>query len=238
MDRTVLDLARLTAEAVPASLAQWHRDHAVGDEMVVRGQWHGPIPFETIVAGAGSVIVDAVTGLGRAQWTLRRERTLADLIGPRLAVLMVGLNPSVVAADAGVGFVGASNRFWPAAVEAGLVPLDRDPWAAFTRAAVGFTDLVKRASPRAGELTTAELRAGAARIRALVGWFAPKLVCFAGVTGYRAALDRTADLGLQPEPMGDALVYLMLNPSGANAHATRADLVADFRRIRELAHGA
>lgn len=238
MDHTVLDLARLTAEAVPASLAQWHRDHAVGDEIVVRGHWHGPLPFETIAGGAGCSVVDAVTGLGQARWTLRRERTLPDLIGPRLRVVMVGLNPSLVAADAGVGFVGATNRFWPAALEAGLVPLDRDPWAAFTRSAVGFTDLVKRASPRANELTTEEFRAGAVRIRALVEWFAPKVVCFAGVTGYRKAFDRTAELGLQPALIGETLIYLMLNPSGANAHASRADLVADFRRLRALADGA
>lgn len=238
MDHTVLDLARLTAEAVPASLAQWHRDHAVGDEVIVRGHWHGPLPFETIATGAGCSVVDAVTGLGRGQWTVRRERTLPDLIGPRLRVVMVGLNPSLVAADAGVGFVGATNRFWPAAVEAGLVPLDRDPWAAFTRSAVGFTDLVKRASPRANELSADEFRAGASRIRALVEWFAPTLVCFAGVTGYRKAFDRTAQLGLQPARIGETLVYLMLNPSGANAHASRADLVADFRRLRDLTDGA
>ena len=235
MDHTVLDLARLTAEAVPASLAQWHREHAVGDGIVVRGQWHGPLPFETIAAGAGCSVVDSVSGLGRSQWTLRRERSLPDLIGPRLRVVVVGLNPSLVAADAGVGFVGATNRFWPAAVEAGLVPVDRDPWAAFTRSAVGFTDLVKRASPRANELTTEEFHAGAARIRALVKWFAPKVVCFAGVTGYRKGFDRKAALGLQADRIGDTLVYLMLNPSGVNAHATRADLVADFRRIAALA---
>ena len=108
----------------------------------------------------------------------------------------------------------------------------------FTQSAVGFTDLVKRASPRANELTTEEFRAGAVRIRALVEWFAPKVVCFAGVTGYRKAFDRTAELGLQPALIGETLIYLMLNPSGANAHASRADLVADFRRLRALADGA
>jgi G:T/U mismatch-specific DNA glycosylase len=229
-----LNLARLTAEATPAALAAWHRDHGVGEELAVRGQWRGPVPFEAVALGAGTSVIATTEGLGQAQWTLRRERTLADLVGPRLRVLVVGLNPSLVAADAGVGFAGPTNRFWPAAVEAGLVPIDRDPWAAFTTAGVGFTDLVKRASPRADGLTTAEFADGAARLRGLVDWFAPKVICFAGVTGYRKAFDRKAELGLQPERIGTTLVYLMLNPSGANAHATRADLVEDFRRVREM----
>ncbi len=235
MDHTVLDLSRLTPEAVPASLGQWHRDHAVGAEIVVRGQWHGPVSFETIALGAGTTILDEVTGLGRAQWTLRRDRTLPDLIGPRLRAVIVGLNPSVYSADRGTAFARPGNRFWPAALDAGLVPLDRDPWAAFTAAGIGFTDLVKRASPRADELTIDEYRAGAERLRSLVEWFAPKVVCFAGVTGYRKVFDRTAQLGPQPNRIGETTVYLMNNPSGANAHATAADLVDDFTRVRELA---
>ena len=236
MDHTVLDLARLTPEAVPALIAGWHREHAVGDEFVVRGQWRGPVPFATVALGAGTTVIGATEGLGQAQWTLRRERTLADLIGPRLRVLVVGLNPSLVAADAGVGFAGATNRFWPAAVAAGLVPIDRDPWAAFTSARVGFTDLVKRASPRADGLTTAEFADGAARLRALVDWFGPAVVCFAGVTGYRKAIDRHAALGAQPSTFAGAAAYVMPNPSGVNTHASLAELTTHFTAVRALAH--
>ena len=85
-------------------------------------------------------------------------------MGPSLRVLVVGLNPSVYAAERGVGFARPGNRFWPAAIAAGLVTSDRDPWAAFD-AGVGFTDLVKRATPRADELSAAEYRAGAERVR-------------------------------------------------------------------------
>ena len=34
---------------------------------------------------------------------------------------MCGLNPSLYAADAGVGFARPGNRFWPAALAAGIV---------------------------------------------------------------------------------------------------------------------
>ncbi len=39
-----------------------------------------------------------------------------------MRLLVSGLNPSLHAADAGVGYIGPGNRFWPAVAAAGLVP--------------------------------------------------------------------------------------------------------------------
>ena len=231
----MLELARLTPEATPAALAAWQRAHAVGDELAVHGRWYGPVAFETVAEGAGTATTASTEGLGRAEWRLQRSATLADLVAPRLRVLIIGLNPSVVAAETGVPFGGRTNRFWPAAMDAGLLSKDRDPWAAFTGSHIGFTDLVKRASARADGLTRAEYAAGAGCVRALVQWLAPTVVCFAGLAGYRAAVDRTAAIGVQSTAFGGAITYVMPNPSGANAHASRADLVAHFTRVHQLA---
>lgn len=237
MEHTTLDLARLTAEATPAALAEWHRRHDTGDEIAVHGSWHGPLPFETVAAGAGTTVIATTTGLSRAQWTLRREMTLADLVAPRLRVLIVGLNPSVVAAETMVPFGGRTNRFWPAAIAAGLLLADRDPWAAFTDHRIGFTDLVKRASARADDLTTAEYADGAERLRVLVEWLAPRVVCFAGLTGYRAAVNRKAAVGLAPDRFAGALTYVMPNPSGVNTHTSLDAIIEHFAAVRELADG-
>jgi TDG/mug DNA glycosylase family protein len=134
-----------------------------------------------------------------------------------------------------VPFAGASNRFWPAAVASGLVPAERDPWQAFTVAHVGFTDLVKRATPRADALGVDEYRAGAARVRGVVEWLGPRVVCFAGLTGYRAAVTPGATVGEQPERFGGARTYVMPSPSGANGHASRDDLETHFRAVAALA---
>ena len=233
-----LDLARLTPEATPAALAEWQRAHEPGAELDVHGRWFGPVPFAAVALGAGTSVVNETEGLGLAKWRLRREPTLADLVAPLLRVLVVGLNPSVVAAEQGVPFAGASNRFWPAALDAGLVRADRDPWRAFVDAHVGFSDLVKRASPRADGLTSAEYADGAARLRAVVEWLHPAVVCFAGLTGYRKAVDADAAEGAQTERFGGAATYVMPNPSGANAHASRADLVAHLTAVRDLAESA
>ena len=58
-----------------------------------------------------------------------RARSLPDTVGPGMRLLVCGLNPSVYSADAGIGFARPGNRFWPAAIAAGIVTVDRDPRA-------------------------------------------------------------------------------------------------------------
>ncbi|MEZ5254937.1 MAG: mismatch-specific DNA-glycosylase [Microthrixaceae bacterium] len=167
-----------------------------------------------------------------------RARTLADLVGADLRVLIVGLNPSLVAADAGVGFAGATNRFWPAALDAGLVSVDRDPLHAFEHHRIGMSDLVKRATVSAKELSTAQYRHGIRRLETTVRWLRPRAVCVVGITGWRAARDRSATIGWQDEGFGTTPVYVMPNPSGLNAHVSRAELAEHFHTVASATHRA
>lgn len=173
-----------------------------------------------IVDGGGFERVDGET--------LRRQRTLADTVGPGLRMLMVGLNPSLYAADAGVGFARPGNRFWPAALAAGIVSVDRDPLDAFERHGIGMTDLVKRATVAADELSSTEYVEGVARLERLCGWLRPAVVCVAGLTGWRAAVDRRAGRGWQPAGLAGVPVYVMPNPSGLNARVPVAELATDL----------
>jgi TDG/mug DNA glycosylase family protein len=147
-----------------------------------------------------------------------------------MRILVCGLNPSVVSADAGHGFARGSNRFWTAAVSAGLIdpPSVRRPLSALA-AGVGMTDLVKRATPRARELHADEYRAGLARVGRLVRWLRPGLVLFVGLEGWRAAVDRRARPGLQPASFHGVVAYVMPSTSGINAHSRLADLVGHMR---------
>ena len=159
----------------------------------------------------------------------RRAHSLPDVVGTEMRLLVCGLNPSVHAADAGGGYVTPGNRFWPAALAAGLVTRDRDGRHALTDHGIGMTDLVKRATPRAAELTRDEYRAGLDRLDRLCGWLRPAAVCFVGLAGWRAAVDRRAQPGWQPRRVGGCPAYVMPSTSGLNA-ATPLPVLVDHLR--------
>lgn len=169
---------------------------------------------------------------------MRPGRSLPDRLGPDLRLVMVGLNPSLHAAEAGVGYVTPGNRFWPAMLEAGLATVDRDPDHLLRVHRIGMTDLVARASPRADELSTAEYRAGLAELEEKCERFAPRAVCFVGLAGWRAAADRKAIAGTQARLVGGRPAYVMPSTSGLNAATSLAVLVDHLRAAAALADGA
>jgi TDG/mug DNA glycosylase family protein len=243
LPRALADLHRVLEVGAPVDLTMRHGGHegeVADDDFPGRffAEWE-PEPLRDVLVGAGfSVEVCEHDGGEWIQVNATRLRTLPDFVGPRMRVLVVGLNPSETAADAGFGFAGASNRFWPAALAAGLVTRARDPLLGLVADRVGMTDLVKRASPSAKELQAGEYREGLARLDRLVAWLQPQAVCFAGLAGWRAAVDRKAVPGVQERTVGDRPVYVMPNPSGLNAHDTVATLTEHLRAALSLADSA
>ena len=217
---------------LPVALARLHWATSVGDVRsveIVGGTAAAPVSLEDLITGAGFEVVASVRVKGAVRATLSRVRTLPDTVAERMRALMCGLNPSVVAADAGFGYAGPTNRFWPAAMAAGLVTRPRDPLHALEVDGIGFTDLVKRATPGAAALARAEYEEGAARVGRLVAWLQPEVVVFVGLAGWRAAVDRRAVAGWQPQPFGGRPAYVMPSTSGLNANSSRAELEDHLR---------
>ena len=185
------------------------------------------VAVEDLLQGAGFAVAEADPRAGR--YAVERLRTLPDTVGMGMWALICGLNPSLVAADAGYGYAGPTNRFWGAAEAAGVVSVPRDPLRALLVDGVGMTDLVKRATPSADALTRDEYRAGSARVEALVEWLRPGAVVFVGLSGWRAAVDRKAGPGWQPSPFGGRPAYVLPSTSGLNAHTSRAELEDHLR---------
>lgn len=221
-------------EDVPLELWRRHRQLAVGDAVTVAlpGSWSEP-RLDDVLRGAGFVPLDRARrdrhSGGGWRIAVRRERTLADTVGPGMALLCVGLNPSLYSADAGVGFARPGNRFWPAMLAAGLVGTARDALAALTDHGIGMTDLVKRATVAAAEVHVDEYLSGLGRIDRLAGWLQPDAVCVIGLDGWRKVVARRAVAGWQEHDVGGRPAYLMPNPSGLNAHAQVPDLAAHLR---------
>lgn len=239
-------------DELPLALADLHRSLRVGapvscslitgpDDEVVSDD---DLPGRRFWRWRDETLLDVFAGAGFADVSLSgdrprfveavRARTLPDFVAAGMRVLVVGLNPSLHAADAGVGYVTPSNRFWKAATEVGLVSVDRDPWHAIRHHGVGMTDLVKRATRRADELHPEEFRAGVARVDRLCDRLQPAVVCVVGLAGWRAAVDRKATVGLQERRLGARPVYVMPSTSGLNASSQLADLVAHLRAVRSL----
>lgn len=243
IDPMAVDLGHVLGDRpdprVPLGLWEVHRSLPVDAEATVPAAsasgWPAPL-LDATLRGGGFEPVGASAPGSTGRW--RRARTLADTVDGSMRVLLAGLNPSVYSADVGSGFARPGNRFWPAALTAGLVSVARDPHHALTVHHVGMTDLVKRATARADELDRAEYRDGTARLETTVGWLAPRIVCIVGLSGWRAAVDRKAIAGLQDQEFGGRPVYVMPNPSGLNAHVTVDDLAGHFRTVLRLADAA
>jgi TDG/mug DNA glycosylase family protein len=151
-----------------------------------------------------------------------------------MRLLVCGLNPSVYSADAGLGFARPGNRFWPAMLAAGLTTRDRDPRELLRSHAIGLTDLVKRATRAAADLTTDEYREGLDRVTRLVAGLRPGAVRFVGLDGWRRAVDRRAVAGLQPTDLDGVPVYVMPSTSGLNAHSRLDDLTGHLVAAAEV----
>jgi TDG/mug DNA glycosylase family protein len=100
----------------------------------------------------------------------------------------------------------------------------------------GITNLVACASARVDDLTEEELREGARLLQRKVIRYRPRFVAFLGITTYRTALERPrAVLGIQPEKLAQAMIWVLPNPSGLNAHHSAADLARLFGKLRRAA---
>ena len=250
-----MSLHHIPRSELPLTLGELQGALAVGAPVslqVVHGDQEGAgLPDDTVggryFAGwRADALADLVTGAGftvdvgsvvAEGDTVRlgavRARTLADTVGPGMRLLVCGVNPSFYSADAGVGYARPGNRFWPAALASGIVPLDRDPRAALVRG-VGMTDFVKRASRTAAEVTREEYASGLARVTRLVEWLRPGAVCFVGLSGWRSVVDPRAVAGPQLVGVGGRPVYVMPSTSGRNARTSVGVLAEHLRAASAL----
>lgn len=175
--------------------------------------------------------------------------TLPDYLGPGLAAVCIGLNPSPMSAASGVYFANPRNRFWPAMRGAGWLPPDVEPGPAamqhlYEVSRVGFTDVVKRTTPGAAQLRADDYRRWAPQLcdkleayRPAVAWFQGKVAyqnfCRYGLEGRLRAAAGPGEWGLCASPWADIGIFVTPNPSPANAAFSLSDLIGWYSRLRQ-----
>lgn len=166
--------------------------------------------------------------------------TVPDLVGPDLRLLFVGINPGLWTAAVQTHFAHPANRFYPALLAGGILErpihaadgMTEEDKAYVTGRGLGITNLVRHATARASEVSAPDLREGRKRLEAMVAQHRPRVVAVAGITAYRQAFGRRwAILGRQPEPIGEAELWVVPNPSGLNAHENITSLGAAYRAV-------
>ena len=172
----------------------------------------------------------------RADLLAAQDKTVRDVIAPGLRVLFCGINPGLYSGATGHHFARPGNRFWPTLHQAGFTPRQLHPSEERELLSYGYgiTNLVARATATADELSPDELIAGQRRLKSKVKRYQPRVVAVLGISAYRTAFTKkVASLGEQPERLADAIVWVLPNPSGLNAHYQLANLVEHFQMLRQ-----
>jgi TDG/mug DNA glycosylase family protein len=173
--------------------------------------------------------------------------TLPDYLAPGLLVVFVGINPGTYSVARGHYFARSTSRFWPAfsrsrlsapvrrALGVGALGPEHD--ATLLGFGIGFTDVVKRPTANAAGLTPRDYATWTPTLVRRLRRYRPRVACFHGLTAYRpfAALALGAAgapaLGAQPARIGATRIFVVPNPSPANAHFTLADQTAWYDRL-------
>jgi TDG/mug DNA glycosylase family protein len=177
--------------------------------------------------------------------------TLPDYLAPGMRLLLVGINPSVYSVRRGRYFARKTSRFWPAfsrsrlSVEAraalGRDDLGPEDDAGLLEFGIGFTDVVKVPSANAAQVTPVLYAAWAPILRQRIEQVQPRVAAFQGVTAYReferyglGVPKSAAGLGAQATVIGRTRLFVVPNPSPANAHVRPADQVTWYDRLADF----
>jgi TDG/mug DNA glycosylase family protein len=163
------------------------------------------------------------------------DKSICDVIAPGLHLLFCGINPGLYSAYTGYHFARPGNRFWQTLYTAGFTPTRLTPSRqdALLDIGIGLTNLVERASASARTLKRAELVTGGERFIDRVELLRPRAVAILGIGAYRRAFSEPdAAIGRQMPGLGPAPLWVLPNPSGANAHYPPPILTKVFRDFR------
>jgi double-stranded uracil-DNA glycosylase len=177
--------------------------------------------------------------------------TLPDYLDSGLDLVFIGINPGVYSVSRGHYFARTNSRFWPAFSASklsanirhslGICTLKPEHDHVLPTFGVGLTDVIKLPSANVTELSPEEFQEWSPLLLEKLQMYRPLVACFHGLSGFRPFLkhglmcpDRKPALGPQPEHVGTVRLYVVPNPSPANAHFTLTDQIAWYDRLADF----
>ncbi len=163
-----------------------------------------------------------------------RVTTLEDLLRPDLHAACVGINPAPRSVEAGHYYQGRLGQgFFERLRQAGVLPASFAGYeddAAFA-AGIGFTDIVKRPTVSAKEVTPAEFTHGRELLRGKLTEHKPELIIFTYTKTAQTLFGSFAGNGFVPGlQLTNTQVFVMPGPyeNAATAAKTIQQLAARF----------
>lgn len=167
------------------------------------------------------------------------SKSLPDILEADLQIVFIGINPGTYSARVGHYYARTANLFWPMLFESGLIPhpmKPEDDWR-LIRLGIGFTDVVKRSSDSASDLTRDEFEAGAIIVRKKILMWRPRIVCFNGLTAFRGVFGRNEGPGEKPDRIGESRIFVVPSTSRRNAAYPREQVLFWFKELNRFRAG-
>ncbi len=160
--------------------------------------------------------------------------TLPDLLQPGLGLVFVGINPGSYSAAKGHYYAKPGNLFWWALGESGIVEGRVTPEmdVSLIERGIGFTDVAKRPSNAASDLSKVEFAVGAATLIEKLKQYQPLVACFNGISAYAHCFGQSAKPGPRPERIGCTRIFVVPSTSRRNAHYQKEDILHWFRGLK------
>ncbi|XP_069620340.1 G/T mismatch-specific thymine DNA glycosylase isoform X1 [Ranitomeya imitator] len=188
--------------------------------------------------------VDRFNGVSEAELL---TKTLPDILTFNLDIVIIGINPGLMAAYKGHHYPGPGNHFWKCLFLSGLSDQQlnhMDDHALPEKYGIGFTNMVERTTPGSKDLSSKEFREGGRILVQKLQKYKPRIAAFNGKCIYEifskeifGVKIKKFDFGIQPHrvPETDTICYVMPSSSARCAQFPRAqDKVHHYIKLKDL----
>lgn len=167
-------------------------------------------------------------------WMGAQVETLADLLPPHPRMVCVGINPAPTSVAVGHYYQGRQGqRFFARMVQAGVLEPVGDGFEddAAVAAGIGFTDLVKRPTGRADDVSPDELRHGRGLLERKLSGIGDPVLIFPFKAASAALVGRFDGNGWLEQTFAGCRLFVMPGPyeQRASADSTIATLAPLLR---------